>query len=439
MEAYLEAIDVRVLKAATKGYPTPKVGSSRTTLEEDQEKWNAKAKNILFRGLCREVFSCVRNHKNTHALWSDICALHERTKSEHEELYYLVMEKLNSFAMLPNECANEMYSRLNIIVEEVNGLVLTQILPADVARKILNVLPRDKYGNIVTMLHQTDLSNATPTQILGKINAHEMYMKITPQDGNSSSKKKDLALKANQEVKGKAKCIPQESSSDGDDHEDASIALMVRRTTKMLKKLNKNGIKFDSKKKKFFTISKRKPISEMDCYNCGELGHLAHQCPKPKKDKFKKKYKGNKDDSSDESEDEKKKFKPYKKKDGKKEFHKKKNGKAYIVGDWLTDIEPSSGSSCDESEDEKVATLVIGTSLPPPPPSPSSLSIKLGRQSTEGYAQGSRLSIDKCASHKRDGNVEQHMGLPRFRPPCGRNTLRPALLCYCYLEQCITS
>ena len=102
----------------------------------------------------------------------------------------------------------------------------------------------------------------------------------------------------------------------------------------MLKKLNKSGIKFDGKKKKFFTSLRRKPISEMDCYNCGELGHLAHQCTKLKKDKFKNKNKGKKDDSSNEDEDEKKKNKPYKKRDGKKrDFHKKKSGKAYIVGD----------------------------------------------------------------------------------------------------------
>ena len=75
---------------------------------------------------------------------------------------------------------------------------------------------------------------------------------------------------------------------------------MVRRTAEMLKKLNKSGIKFDGKKKKFFTSSRRKPISEMDCYNYGELGHLAHQCTKPKKDKYKNKYKGKKDDSSNE-------------------------------------------------------------------------------------------------------------------------------------------
>jgi len=99
------------------------------------------------------------------------------------------MRKLNSFEMLPNESANEMYSRLNVIVEEVNGLGLTQLQPSDVVRKILCVLPIDKYGHIVTVLHQGDLSNATPTQILGKINSHEMYMHITPQDGSLSSNK----------------------------------------------------------------------------------------------------------------------------------------------------------------------------------------------------------------------------------------------------------
>jgi hypothetical protein len=82
---------------------------------------------------------------------------------------------------------------------------------------------------------------------------------------------------------------------------------MVRRTTKMLKKLNKSGIKFDGKKKKFFISSKRKPISEMDCFNYGELGHLAHQCPKPQKNKYKNKYKGKKGDSSDEKDEKKKK------------------------------------------------------------------------------------------------------------------------------------
>ena len=59
----------------------------------------------------------------------------EGTKSEREERYHLVMKNLNSFEMLPKESANEIYSRLNVLVEEVNRLGLTQMQPFDVVRK----------------------------------------------------------------------------------------------------------------------------------------------------------------------------------------------------------------------------------------------------------------------------------------------------------------
>ena len=80
------------------------------------------------------MFNCVRNHKDAYALWSDVCALHEGTKSEREERYHLVMKKLNSVEMLPSESANEMYLCLNVLVEEVNGLGLIQIQPSDVRK-----------------------------------------------------------------------------------------------------------------------------------------------------------------------------------------------------------------------------------------------------------------------------------------------------------------
>jgi hypothetical protein len=64
------------------------------------------------------------------------------------------MKKLNSLEMLANENANYMYSRRNILVEEVNGLGLTQISQPYVVRKILSVFPIEKYGHIVTVLHQ---------------------------------------------------------------------------------------------------------------------------------------------------------------------------------------------------------------------------------------------------------------------------------------------
>jgi hypothetical protein len=125
MEAYLEVIDVGVYRAAAQGFPKPMDPTNLIGDEVHYEKWNAKARNALFRGICKDVFNSVWNHKDAHELWSDICALHEGTKSEHEERYHLVMKKLNSFEMLSSESANEMYSRLNVFIEEVNGLGLT--------------------------------------------------------------------------------------------------------------------------------------------------------------------------------------------------------------------------------------------------------------------------------------------------------------------------
>lgn len=95
---------------------------------------------------------------------------------------------------------------------------------------------------------------------------------------------------------------------------------MVKKTTKILKKLKREGIKFDSRKK-LFTSSKRKPISKMDRYNCGEISYLAQQCTNPKKNK----YMGKKDDANG---DDKKNTKVFKKRNGKnRQLDKRKRWK----------------------------------------------------------------------------------------------------------------
>ena len=53
MEAYLEALDVGVLRATSQGFPKPKDPTNLQGDEVNYEKWNAKARNTLFRGLCK--------------------------------------------------------------------------------------------------------------------------------------------------------------------------------------------------------------------------------------------------------------------------------------------------------------------------------------------------------------------------------------------------
>jgi hypothetical protein len=76
------------------------------------------------------------------------------------------------------------------------------------------------------VLHQIDLSITTSSQILGKINAHDLYMHIYDKDMYSLYKKKDLALKANHEKKDKAKVQEEDESSSNINVDDVKLALM---------------------------------------------------------------------------------------------------------------------------------------------------------------------------------------------------------------------
>jgi hypothetical protein len=43
--------------------------------------------------------------------------------------------------------------------------------------------------------------------------------------------------------------------------------------------------------------------------------------------------------------------------------------------------------------------------------------MRYGQQSTKGYAQGSRLSADRCASYELDGDARQARGFIQVHPP----------------------
>jgi hypothetical protein len=87
MEPYLEVIDVGGFKALTQDLSQPKDVTNLISNEIHYEKWKHKGQNTLFRVLSKDVFDRVCNHKNDLVLWSNICVLHEGTKSDCEEFF----------------------------------------------------------------------------------------------------------------------------------------------------------------------------------------------------------------------------------------------------------------------------------------------------------------------------------------------------------------
>jgi hypothetical protein len=70
MEACLEAIDIVIFRATTQELPKPKNPTNLIGDEIYYEKWNSKAKNTLFGGLCKLIFNRVWNQKDNHVVWS---------------------------------------------------------------------------------------------------------------------------------------------------------------------------------------------------------------------------------------------------------------------------------------------------------------------------------------------------------------------------------
>ena len=62
MEAYLEALDVGILRAASHGFPKPRDATHLQGDEVNYEKWNAKARNTIFRGVDGEPYGPPIDH-----------------------------------------------------------------------------------------------------------------------------------------------------------------------------------------------------------------------------------------------------------------------------------------------------------------------------------------------------------------------------------------
>jgi hypothetical protein len=77
--------------------------------------------------------------------------------------------------MKDNELVRVIYSRLNLIINELNYIGINKLDDVDIVRKIISLLPQQRYGSIITILHNMeDSSQMTPTIVIGKIAAFEM-------------------------------------------------------------------------------------------------------------------------------------------------------------------------------------------------------------------------------------------------------------------------
>jgi hypothetical protein len=83
----------------------------------------------------------------------------------------LLRAKYDEFKMLPNECCNGMFSRLNLIVKELNSLNIFNLDKGMINRKMLMLLPKPKYNIINSMLQKEDFDKMEVVELVGDKNS----------------------------------------------------------------------------------------------------------------------------------------------------------------------------------------------------------------------------------------------------------------------------
>src|SRR6266542_1031183 len=175
MACFLEAAGTDVWRVTMEGYNPPVDPHAPTVEEELLVKANTKAKNLLYGAMTKEVFNIIHSCVTSHDIWTSLELIHEGSKSVRNDRYDGLIKKFNTFVMNRNERVNEMYSRLNVLVEKIKVLNVKKITNDDVVRKIIFILPRPEYQVIATLFRQEDLENMTPADALGRIAAPELY------------------------------------------------------------------------------------------------------------------------------------------------------------------------------------------------------------------------------------------------------------------------
>jgi hypothetical protein len=254
----------------------------------------------------------------------------------------LLRAKYDEFKMLPNECCNDIFSRLNLIVKELNSLNISNLDKGMINHKILILLLKPKYNIINSMLQKEDLDKMKVVELVGEIRAHEMSVL-----GISEKPTTDnfIAFKDNAKKTPKLKMIKHETSSSeqedshenssSDEDDDQELKLLMKKFSRLSNKIRKKSYTFDPKKGVFRPSRSDK---NKTCYNCGEKGHISPNCFKPVKKRTSSKNKQAQESSDDEEDNHKGKNKSYEKKMSyykkTKLFPKKKreNMRSFVVG-----------------------------------------------------------------------------------------------------------
>ncbi|XBI00577.1 hypothetical protein VPH35_129573 [Triticum aestivum] len=189
-------------------------------------QYNAQACDILFNGLCPEEFNKISRLENAKEIWDTLIDMHEGTDSVKESKLGVLRSQLDKFKLKDGEGVAEMYSRLALITNEIADLGSEEMTDKFIIKKILRALD-GKYDTVCTLIQMMpNYKDLKPTEVIGRIVAHEMSLKDKEELHNKSSRSY------------KASCEAPTSSSEKQTFNE-ELSLMVKNFNKFYKSRSK--------------------------------------------------------------------------------------------------------------------------------------------------------------------------------------------------------
>ena len=84
-------------------------------------------KNCLFESFSMDMFNQVFTLNTAHEIWLKLQELHDGTSNVCEQKHCLAKQNYDSFTMNDDELVCDMYSRLNLIINELYSIGLTKL------------------------------------------------------------------------------------------------------------------------------------------------------------------------------------------------------------------------------------------------------------------------------------------------------------------------
>jgi hypothetical protein len=249
MEEYLIAVNPTLWTIVNRGITFPSGDVTLTQEQANEIQRNYQAIRIIKSSLMSKEYDKVDGLKSAKKVWDTLFINHEGTKQVREGRIRALESEINRFVIKDDESPQDMYNRLNKIINKIKSLGSTRWGRREVVDKILSAyMARDV--QLPTLIRQKrGFNKFTPTNVIGRMEEHLITVKESKLSQEMSKmheqleKNKGVALKAYSKEK-KSSSSTSNTVVDEDSDEDSDmnktpeqIALFVGSSTRCSKRV----------------------------------------------------------------------------------------------------------------------------------------------------------------------------------------------------------